>query len=84
MSQSARILGNVRLSLLGNMEKLTPQEALQLLSDALEPRNIGQISRQGYVSIQKAIEVLAAAISSESRVERRESSAEPNSLQPSA
>ncbi len=57
------------------MEKLTPAEALQLLSDALEPRNISQISRQGYVSIQKAIEVLAAAIATESRVESRESSA---------
>jgi hypothetical protein len=42
---------------------MTPQEALQLLSDALEPRNINAISRQGYISIQKAIEVLAEIVS---------------------
>jgi hypothetical protein len=39
---------------------MTPQEALQLLSNALEPQ--AQISRQGYIAIQRAIEVLAAAI----------------------
>lgn len=41
---------------------MTPQEALQLLSDALEPRNINAISRQGFIAIQQAIEVLATAI----------------------
>jgi hypothetical protein len=41
---------------------MTPQQALQLLSSALEPQNINAISRQGFCSIQQAIEVLAAAI----------------------
>ena len=44
---------------------MTPQEALQLLSDALEPRNINAISRAGYIAIQKAIETLAKAITPE-------------------
>jgi len=42
--------------------QMTPEQALQLLSSALEPQNIGQISRQGFIAIQQAIEVLAAAI----------------------
>jgi hypothetical protein len=42
------------------MNNMTPQEALQLLSDALEPKV--QISRQGYIAIQQALEVLANAI----------------------
>lgn len=41
---------------------MTPTEALQLISEALEPRNLNQISRAGFCSIQTAIEVLAAAI----------------------
>ena len=41
---------------------MPPEQALQLLSDALEPRNINAISRQGFIAIQKAIETLAAAI----------------------
>ena len=41
---------------------MTPAQALQLLSEALEPRNITSISRQGFIAIQQAIEVLAAAI----------------------
>lgn len=44
------------------MQNMTPTEALQLLSEALEPRNLNQISRSGYISIQHAIEVLAAVI----------------------
>jgi hypothetical protein len=44
------------------MNNPTPAQALQLLSEALEPKAQGQISRAGYISIQKAIEVLAAAI----------------------
>jgi len=59
-------------------KQMTPQEALQLLSDALEPRNINAISRQGFIAIQQAIEVLAGAISPESSVESRE----PNSSIP--
>ena len=43
----------------------TPEQALQLLSEALEPRNINAISRQGFIAIQQAIEVLAAAIKPE-------------------
>jgi hypothetical protein len=39
---------------------MTPAQALQLLSDALQPKV--QISRQGYIAIQQAIEILAAAI----------------------
>jgi hypothetical protein len=45
--------------------QMTPQQALQLLSEALEPRNINAISRQGFIAIQQAIEVLAAAIKPE-------------------
>jgi len=41
---------------------MTPEQALQLLSDALEPRNINAISRQGFIAIQQAIETLAAVI----------------------
>ena len=44
------------------MNNMTPTEALQLISEALEPRNINAISRQGFIAIQQAIEVLAAAI----------------------
>jgi hypothetical protein len=41
---------------------MTPQEALQILSDATEPQNANAISRSGYVTIQQAIETLAKAI----------------------
>jgi hypothetical protein len=44
------------------MNNMTPQEALQLLSDALEPRNINAISRAGYIAIQKALETLAEVV----------------------
>ena len=44
---------------------MTPAQALQLISEALEPRNLNQISRAGFCSIQQAIEVLAAAIKPE-------------------
>jgi hypothetical protein len=47
------------------MQNMTPQQALQLLSEALEPRNISAISRSGYIAIQQAIEVLAKAITPE-------------------
>jgi hypothetical protein len=43
----------------------TPEQALQLLSDALEPKNINSISRQGFILIQQAIEILAQAIQPE-------------------
>jgi hypothetical protein len=60
------------------MNNMTPSQALQLISEALEPRNLNQISRSGFCSIQQAIEVLAAAIKQDA------SDSEPNSLQPSA
>jgi 5'-3' exonuclease len=41
---------------------MTPIQALQLISEALEPRNLNAISRAGFCSIQAAIETLAAAI----------------------
>ena len=47
------------------MNNMTPQQALQLLSEALEPRNINAISRQGFIAIQQAIETLAKAITPE-------------------
>jgi hypothetical protein len=47
------------------MNNMTPQQALQLLSDALEPRNINSISRTGYIAIQKALEAIAAIIPKE-------------------
>lgn len=42
--------------------QMTPEQALQLLSEALEPKNIHAISRQGYIAIQHAIEVLQKEI----------------------
>jgi len=45
--------------------QMTPEQALQLISEALEPRNINAISRQGFIAIQQAIETLAAAIKPE-------------------
>jgi len=45
--------------------QMTPEQALQLLSSALEPQNIGQISRQGFIAIQQSIETLAKAITHE-------------------
>lgn len=41
---------------------MTPEQALQLLSEALEPKNINAISRQGYIAIQQAIEVIEKTI----------------------
>jgi len=42
--------------------QMKPEQALQLISEALEPRNINAISRQGFIAIQQAIEVLAQTI----------------------
>jgi hypothetical protein len=44
------------------MNNITPTEALQLLSDALEPRNINAISRAGFIRIQQALETLAEVV----------------------
>jgi hypothetical protein len=56
---------------------MTAAQALQLLSEALEPRNINAISRQGFIAIQTAIETLAAAIKQDEPSE--DSSQQPNS-----
>jgi hypothetical protein len=45
--------------------QMTPQQALQLISEALEPKAQGQISRAGYIAIQQALEVIAALIPKE-------------------
>jgi hypothetical protein len=45
--------------------EMTPNQALQLISEALEPKAQGQISRSGYIAIQHAIEILAKAITLE-------------------
>jgi hypothetical protein len=47
------------------MNNLTPAQAIQLLSEALEPKAQGQISRAGYIAIQQALEVIAALIPKE-------------------
>jgi hypothetical protein len=47
------------------MNEMTPAQALQLLSEALEPRNINAISRQGFIAIQQALETLAALLPKE-------------------
>jgi hypothetical protein len=44
------------------MTPMTPQEALQILSDALQPSMHGQITRAGYLHIEQAIQTLASAI----------------------
>ena len=54
---------------------MTPAQALQLLSDALQPAMQGRISRQGYLGIEQAIAILAEVI-------RTESSAKPQPLEP--
>ena len=47
------------------MNNMTPTQALQLISEALEPAAQGKISRSGYITIQTAIETLAKAITPE-------------------
>jgi hypothetical protein len=45
--------------------EMTPSQAIQILSDATEPSNIGKISRSGFCSIQQALETIAALIPKE-------------------
>ena len=52
--------------------QMTPQQALQILSDATEPATQGKISRQGYISIQQALEVIAKLIPQEASPEPAE------------
>ena len=41
---------------------MTTEQALQILSDALQPSMQGRITRAGYVAIEEAIKVLAEAL----------------------
>jgi hypothetical protein len=41
---------------------LTPEQALQILSDALQPNVANKITRSGYITIEEALRVLAEAI----------------------
>jgi hypothetical protein len=44
---------------------MTPQAALEVLSQATEPQAAGKINREGYVVIQQAIQVLDDLIKSQ-------------------
>jgi hypothetical protein len=41
---------------------MTPEQALQILSDGLQPQMQGQITRSGYIAIDQALGVLAETI----------------------
>jgi len=41
---------------------MTPEQALQIVSDALQPAMQGRITRAGYVAIEDAIQVLTKAL----------------------
>jgi uncharacterized membrane protein YgcG len=41
---------------------MTPEQALQILSDALQPNMADKITRAGYLAIEQAIQTLAAEI----------------------
>lgn len=41
---------------------MTPDQAIQILSDALQPAMSGRITRQGYITIEQALATLAEAI----------------------
>jgi hypothetical protein len=43
---------------------MTPEQALQILSDALQPSMQGRITRAGYVAIEQAIKILTETIQS--------------------
>jgi len=38
---------------------MTPEDAIKLLAQATQPQMVGQITREGYVQIQHALDVLA-------------------------
>lgn len=44
---------------------MTPEQALQVVSDALQPAMQGRITRAGYVAIEQAIKILADAITTQ-------------------
>lgn len=41
---------------------MTPAQALQILSDALQPNMADKITRAGYLAIEQAIQTLATVI----------------------
>jgi len=43
---------------------MTPEQALQIVSDALQPSMAGKVTRGGYVAIEEAIQVLTKAVQS--------------------
>lgn len=49
--------------------EITPEQALQILSEALQPQMLGvnpQITRSGFVAIEKSILILAEVIKNQS------------------
>ena len=44
------------------MNNMTPEQALQILSDALQPNMADKITRAGYLAIEQAIQTLATVI----------------------
>lgn len=47
------------------MNNLTPDQALQILSDALQPQMLGtnpRLTRQGFVALEQALQTLAEAL----------------------
>lgn len=44
------------------MNKMTPEQALQLIGQATEPANIARLTRTDYVNINAALVVLDAAL----------------------
>lgn len=47
------------------MNSMTTEQALQIISDALQPQMQGQITRAGYIAIEEAIKTIAAVIKPE-------------------
>jgi hypothetical protein len=43
---------------------MTPEQALQIVSDALQPSMAGKVTRAGYVAIEEAIHTLSKIVQS--------------------
>jgi hypothetical protein len=43
---------------------MTPEQALQIVSDALQPNMAGKVTRAGYVAIEEAIQILTKVVQS--------------------
>jgi hypothetical protein len=43
---------------------MTPEQALQIVSDALQPNMAGKVTRVGYVAIEEAIQALFKIVQS--------------------